>query len=75
MKINVLDVSGHTVLTDTTTEGIENVKKMTSTEIKKEFNRLIKEGYTPINDTTHEVMKSFDPKAEEVTMIYPLIGG
>jgi hypothetical protein len=76
MKIRILNEMGDQVLTDvSTTEGIENVKKMTSKEIEKEFNRLVKEGYTPINETTKKEMKKFDSKVEEVTMIYPVIGG
>lgn len=76
MIIRILDETGHTVLTDnTTTEGIEKVSQMTSEEIKKEFNNLLKEGYTAINDKTDKVMKTFDPNAEEVTMLYPVIGG
>lgn len=76
MKIRILNESGDLVLTDTpTTEGIENVKKLSSEEIEKEFNRLVKEGYTPIEEKTKKIMKQFDSKADEVTMLYPIIGG
>ena len=76
MKLRILNESGDLVLTDApTTEGIENVKKMSSAELEKEFNRLVKEGYTPINESTKKVMNTFDPNTEEVTMIYPIIGG
>ena len=76
MRIRILNEMGDQILTDiSTTEGIENVKKMSSQEINKEFNRLIKEGYTPINEKTKKIMKKFDSKVEEVTMLYPVIGG
>jgi len=76
MKLRILNEMGDQILTDApTTKGIENVKKMTSKEIKSEFNRLVKEGYTPINDKTKKIMNKFDTKVEEVTMLYPIIGG
>ena len=76
MKLRILNELGDLVLTDApTTEGIENVKKMTTTEIETEFNRLVKEGYTPINDKTKNIMKGFSTKVEEVTMLYPVVGG
>jgi len=76
MKLRVLNESGDLVLTDTpTTEGIENVKSMTTAEIETEFNKLVKEGYTPINNKTKKIMKGFSTKVEEVTMLYPVIGG
>ena len=76
MKLRIINETGDLVLTDTpTTKGIENIKKMSTAEINKEFNRLVKEGYTPINEKTKKVMKRFNSKIEEVTMIYPVIGG
>ena len=76
MRLRLLNESGDLVLTDApTTEGIENVKKMTTAEIETEFNRLVKEGYTPINNQTKKIMKGFSTKVEEVTMLYPIIGG
>jgi hypothetical protein len=76
MKLRILNEQGDLVLTDVlTTEGIENVKKMTTAEIEAEFNRLVKEGYTPINDKTRKIMKGFSTKIEEVTMLYPVCGG
>jgi len=76
MKIRLLNESGDLVLTDTpTTEGIENIKKMTTAELESEFNRLVKEGYTPIDDKTKKIMKGFSTEVEEVTMLYPVIGG
>jgi hypothetical protein len=76
MKLRILNELGDLVLTDApTTEGIENVKNMTTTEIETEFNRLVKEGYTPINDKTKKIMKGFSTKIEEVTMLYPVVGG
>ena len=63
MKLRILNEMGDLVLTDNpTTEAIENVKKMTSAEIKKEFNCLVKEGYTPINEKTKTIMKKFEDK-------------
>jgi len=76
MRLRILNEMGDLVLTNgPTTKGIENVKKMTTSEIKAEFNRLVKEDYTPINEKTKKVMKRFDSKVEEVTMLYPIIGG
>ena len=76
MKLRILNELGDLVLTDApTTEGIENVKKMTTSEIEAEFNKLVKEGYTPINDKTKKIMKGFSTKVEEVTMLYPICGG
>lgn len=76
MRLRILNETGDLVLTDApTTKGIENVKKMSTEEINKEFNRLVKEGYTPINEKTKRVIKKFDPKVEEITAIYPVIGG
>ena len=67
---------GDIVLTNArTTKGIDNVKRMSTKEINAEFKRLVKEGYTPINETTKKVMKRFNSKVEEVTMLYPIIGG
>jgi len=76
MRLRILNNLGDLVLTDApTTEGLDNVKNMTTAEIETEFNRLVKEGYTPINDKTKKIMKGFSTKVEEVTMLYPLIGG
>lgn len=76
MRLRILNEFGDLVLTDTqTTEGIENVKQMTTTEIETEFNGLVKEGYTPINDKTKKIMRGFSTKVEEVTMLYPICGG
>ena len=76
MKLRILNEMGDQVLTDAkTTKGIENVKKMSSAEIETEFNRLVKEGYTPINEKTKKIMKRFDSKVKEVTMLYPVVGG
>jgi hypothetical protein len=76
MKLRILNECGDLVLTDApTTVGIENVKKMTTAEIETEFNRLVKEGYTPVNDKTKKIMRGFSTKVEEVTMLYPIIGG
>lgn len=76
MKLRILNELGDLVLTDTpTTEGIENVKKMTTEELNSEFNRLVKEGYTPINDKTKKIMRGFSTKVEEVTLLYPVCGG
>ena len=76
MRLRILNEAGDLVLTDgPTTKGIENVKKMSSEEIKSEFKRLVKEGYTPINEKTKSIMSNFSTKVEEVTMLYPVIGG
>jgi hypothetical protein len=76
MRLRILNNLGDLVLTDApTTEGLDNVKNMTTAEIETEFNRLVKEGYTPINDKTKKIMKGFSTKVEEVTMLYPVVGG
>ena len=76
MRLRILNNLGDLVLTDApTTEGLDNVKNMTTAEIETEFNRLVKEGYTPINDKTKKIMKGFSTKVEEVTMLYPVCGG
>jgi hypothetical protein len=76
MRLRILNNLGDLVLTDApTTEGIENVKKMTTAEIETEFNKLVKEGYMPINDKTKKIMKGFSTKVEAVTMLYPIVGG
>lgn len=79
MKITVLNEKGHEVLT---TEPItveeartEEIKKMSSDEIKKEFNRLITAGYTAVNDKTNRVIEKFDSKIEDITMLYPTVRG
>jgi hypothetical protein len=48
---------------------------MTTAELETEFNKLVKEGYMPINDKTKKIMKKFSPDVEEVTVLYPVIGG
>jgi hypothetical protein len=76
MKLRILNESGDLVLTDAPTiDGIENVKQMTTAEIEIEFNKLVKEGYTPIDDKTKKIMKGFSTKVKEVTMLYPIVGG
>jgi len=77
MKITVLNHKGDEVLTTApkTTKEIDNVTHMTPKEIEKEFNRLVKEGYTPINEDKNETMNKFDVDTKEITMIYPLQGG
>lgn len=76
MRLRILDETGDTVLTDEpTTEGIKRVKQMTKTEIKKEFNRLVKDGYTPVDDKTNKIIGKITNKTENVTMLYPIIGG
>lgn len=76
MKLRILNEMGDLVLTDDpTTKACKNINKMSSKEIEVEFNRLVKEGYTPINEKTKMIMKKFDSKVEEATMLYPIIGG
>ena len=77
MKLRILNEMGDQVLTDApTTDGLDkNVEQMTIQEIETEFHRLVKEGYTPIDETTKTIMKNFDSKIKEVTMLYPIIGG
>ena len=76
MQLRILNNLGDLVITDSpTTVGIENVKKMTTAEIETEFNRLVKEGYTPIDDKTKKIMRGFSTRVEEITMLYPIISG
>ena len=74
MKLTILDETGDTVLIDTpTTDGA--VKTMTSEEIQTEFDRLIKDGYTPIDDKTDKIFVGRITKTDSLTMLYPTIGG
>ena len=76
MRLRILDETGDTVLTDEpTTEGIKRVKQMTKAEIKKEFNKLVKDDYTAIDDRTGKIIGKITNKTESVTMLYPIIGG
>jgi len=76
MKLRILNETGDTVLTDAPiTEKHDRVKEMSIKEINTEFNKLVKNGYTAIDDTTNKVMKRFNKKVESVTMLYPTIGG
>jgi len=76
MRLRILDETGDTVLTDEPkTKGTDRVKKLSSAELKTEFDKLIKDGFTAINDTTKKVIKKFNKKVESVTMLYPIIGG
>lgn len=76
MKLRILDTTGDTVLTDEpTTKKTDRVKKLSSAELKTEFDKLVKDGFTPINDTTHKIMTKFNRKVQNVTMLYPIIGG
>ena len=75
MKLRILDETGDTVLTDEPkTEGTDRVKLMTKAEIKKEFDKLVKKGFTPINDKTNRIVDKIN-KTDSVTMLYPIIGG
>ena len=75
MRLRILDETGDTVLTDEPiTKGMKRVKQMTTAEIKTEFDRLVKDGYTPINDKTNRIIKKLN-KTDSVTMLYPIIGG
>lgn len=75
MRLRILDETGDTVLTDEPiTKGMKRVKQMTTTEIKTEFDRLVKDGYTPIDDKTNRIVKKLN-KTDSVTMLYPIIGG
>ena len=76
MRLRILDETGDTVLTDEpTTKGIKRVKQMTTAQIKEEFNRLVKDGFTAINDKTKKVINRLTKKTDSVTMLYPIIGG
>ena len=76
MKLTILNETGDTVLTDRPLSDMhDRVKEMTSQEIEKEFNKLIKDGYTPINDKTNKIVKGRITETDEVTMLYPVISG
>jgi hypothetical protein len=76
MKLTILNETGDTVLTDRPlSDTHDRVKQMTSEEINAEFERLIQEGYTPINDKTNKLVKGRIEETDEVTMLYPVIGG
>jgi len=75
MKLRILNETGDTVLTDEpVTKGMKRVKEASAEQIKKEFDRLVKEDYTPINDKTNKIVNRIK-KTDEVTMLYPVIGG
>lgn len=76
MKLTILNETGDTVLTDEPiTKGMKRVKQMSTKEIKQEFDRLVKEGYTPVDDKTDKILTKLNKKTESVTMLYPIIGG
>lgn len=75
MKLRVLDHTGDTLMMDTKIEGVDRVKIMSSKEIEKEFDNLIKEGYMPINDETDKIHVGRITKTDSITMLYPIIGG
>lgn len=79
MRITILNKTGHEVLTteplteiETRTEQIRN---MSPEELEKEFNNLIKEGYTAVDEKTNKIMERFDDKVENIRMLYPTIRG
>jgi hypothetical protein len=71
-KLRVLNQSG-----DTTLEW--DVKDPISVEaVEKEFNQIIKEGYMAFkvdSPTEGELIRNFDPTAEEIIMTAPMVGG
>lgn len=75
MKLTVLDETGDTLITDEKVERIDRVKLMSTKEIQDEFARLIKEGYTPIDNKTDKIHVGRIEKTSEITMLYPVIGG
>lgn len=76
MKLTILNETGDTVLTDRpVTKGMARVKEMSTKEIKSEFDRLVKDDYIPVNDKTKKLVVGRITKNDEVTMLYPVIGG
>ncbi len=76
MKLTILDETGDTVLTDRpVTKGMDRVKNASTEEIKTEFDKLVKDGYIPVNDKTKKLVRGTIKKTDEVTMLYPTIGG
>lgn len=76
MKLTILNETGDTVLTDASVaKETDRIKHMSSAEIKEEFDRLVKDGYTPVDDKTNRVLTKLNKKTESVTMLYPIIGG
>lgn len=75
MKLTVLNETGDTVMTDEVTTGIERVTKMTTAEIEKEFDKLVKDGHIAIDDKTNKIHVGRIEKTDSITMLYPVIGG
>ena len=75
MKLRVLNETGDTLITDEKGTGIDRVKEMSTKEVKDEFDRLVKEGYMPIDDKTNKIHVGRITKTSEITMLYPTIGG
>ena len=74
MKITVLNTSGDTLLTDEKITG-DRVKNMSTAEIRAEFDSMIKNGYVGVDDDTHTVLTKLNKKTQNVTMLYPMVGG
>ena len=76
MQIRILNGKGDMLLTTKpVAEPTDRLKHMTSKEINAEFNKLIAEGYTAIDDDTDTIIRGITEKTDSVTMIFPLIGG
>jgi len=74
VKITVLNRTGDTVLTDEPITG-DRVKNMITAEVKKEFDQMIKNGFVGVDDDTHTIIKKLGKKNQNVTMLYPMVGG
>lgn len=71
-KLRVLNMTG-----DTTLEWAPN--DAASVEVvRKQFDAIIKEGYMAFrvdSPTSGELIRTFEPEAEEIIMTAPLVGG
>ena len=74
MQIRILNTSGDTLITDEKITG-DRVKQMSTAEIKKEFDTMIKNGYVGVDEETHTTIGKLSNKNQNVTMLYPMKGG
>lgn len=71
-KLRILNHEG-----DTTFEWeLDNPESIKA--VRKQFDRIMREGYMAFrvdSPTSGEAIKSFDPKAREIIMTAPMVGG
>jgi hypothetical protein len=76
MKLTILNETGDSVVADRkVTTKHDRVKIMSTEEVQEEFDSLMANGYTAVNDKTKELVKGKITDTDELTMLYPIIGG